>query len=69
MAIVAHYITKAGCLGKEVNRFIFNFSEPTFHTEELLIDFRELEGEHSGANLAEATWDTLARFGIKSRVS
>jgi hypothetical protein len=33
--------------------------------EELLIDFHELEGEHSGANMAEATWETLTRYGIE----
>jgi hypothetical protein len=27
--------------------------------EELLIDFRELQGEHSGENMAEAVWETL----------
>jgi hypothetical protein len=36
--------------------------------EELLIDFRELEGEHSGVNLAEATWQTLCTYGIEHRV-
>ena len=51
MAIVAHYITKAGEL------------------QELLIDFREMDGAHSGANMAEATWDTLLRFGLENRVS
>jgi L-ribulose-5-phosphate 3-epimerase UlaE len=51
MAIVAHYITKAGQL------------------EELLIDFREMDGAHTGANMAEATWDTLTRFGLENRVS
>ena len=34
--------------------------------DELLIDFRELEGEHSGANMAEAVWETLTRYGIES---
>ncbi len=36
--------------------------------EELLIDFRELEGKHSGANMVEATWETLTCFGIKTQV-
>jgi len=27
-----------------------------------------LEGEHSGANMAEVTWQTLTCFGIESRV-
>ena len=36
--------------------------------EELLIDFRELLGEHSGENMAEAVWETLAMYGIEGRV-
>ena len=36
--------------------------------EELLIDFRELIGEHSGENMAEVVWDTLRRYGLESRV-
>jgi len=36
--------------------------------EELLIDFRELIGEHSGENMAEAVWETLKRYGIEKRV-
>ncbi|KAJ8587231.1 hypothetical protein M405DRAFT_689575, partial [Rhizopogon salebrosus TDB-379] len=35
--------------------------------EELLIDFREIIGEHSGANLAEVVWDTLELYGLKDR--
>ena len=37
-------------------------------TEELLIDFRELLGEHSGENMAEAVWETLVMYGIEGRV-
>jgi hypothetical protein len=40
-----------------------------FVTEELLIDFRELLGEHSGENMAEAVWETLVMYGIEGRVS
>jgi hypothetical protein len=47
MAIVAHYITKAGEL------------------QELLINFRKMDGVHSGANMAEATWDTGALRSVK----
>ncbi|KAN0131304.1 Ribonuclease H-like domain containing protein [Lactarius tabidus] len=36
--------------------------------EELLINFRELEGEHSGANMAEAVWETLVCFGIENQI-
>lgn len=37
-------------------------------TEEMLIDFRELVGEHSGENMAEAVWTTLKNYGIEGRV-
>jgi len=36
--------------------------------EELLIDFRELIGEHSGDNMAEAVWQTLELYGLVGRV-
>ena len=36
--------------------------------EELLIGFRELDGEHSGDNLAEVVWDTLTAFGLLEKV-
>jgi hypothetical protein len=36
--------------------------------EELLIDFRELIGEHSGENMAEVVWETLKRYGLENRV-
>ncbi|KAF9546590.1 hypothetical protein CPC08DRAFT_617387, partial [Agrocybe pediades] len=36
--------------------------------EELLIDFRELIGEHSGENMAEAVWETLTSLGIEDRI-
>jgi hypothetical protein len=37
--------------------------------EELLIDFRELIGEHSGENMAEAVWQTMELYGLVGRVS
>ncbi|KAF9002088.1 hypothetical protein BDQ17DRAFT_1177937, partial [Cyathus striatus] len=33
--------------------------------EELLIDFRELVGQHSGENLADAVWKTFELYGIQ----
>ncbi|KAF8487446.1 hypothetical protein DFH94DRAFT_609932, partial [Russula ochroleuca] len=36
--------------------------------EELLIDFRELVGEHSGENMAEAVWATLELYGLIGRI-
>ncbi|KAI0685699.1 hypothetical protein BC835DRAFT_1251961, partial [Cytidiella melzeri] len=32
--------------------------------EELLINFWELSGEHSGENMAEAVWATLELYGL-----
>lgn len=37
--------------------------------EELLIDFRELIGEHSGENMAEAVWQTLELYDLVGRVN
>ncbi|KAG2073320.1 hypothetical protein BDR04DRAFT_935688, partial [Suillus decipiens] len=34
--------------------------------EELLIDFCEIIGEHSGANLAKAVWNTLELYGLRN---
>ena len=36
--------------------------------EELLIDFCELIGEHSGENLADAVYETLQLYNLKDKV-
>ena len=36
--------------------------------EELLIDFRELIGQHSGENMAEAVWATMELYGLIGKV-
>jgi len=36
--------------------------------EELLIDFRELIGEHLGDNMAEAIWQMMELYGLVGRV-
>lgn len=36
--------------------------------EELLIDFRELIGEHSGRNMASEVWGILETYGLKGKV-
>ena len=36
--------------------------------EELLIDFQELIGEHSGENMATAVWTTLENYNIQDKV-
>jgi hypothetical protein len=33
-----------------------------------LIDFRELLGEHTGENIADAVWETLGVFGLQTKV-
>lgn len=39
------------------------------HSEELLIDFREIIGEHSGENMASEVWKTMELYGLVGRVS
>lgn len=34
-----------------------------FPLEELLIDFLEMVGEHSGENMAEEVWDSVEMYG------
>ena len=34
--------------------------------EELLIDFQELAGEHSGENMAEAAWEMMNQYNLIS---
>ena len=36
--------------------------------EEVILDFREIVGEHSGENLADAVWSTIEMYGLKGRV-
>ena len=36
--------------------------------EEVLIDFQEVIGEHSGANLAAAVWQTIDCYGLAGKV-
>jgi hypothetical protein len=37
-------------------------------TEELLIDFAEIQGEHSGENMAQTVWETMELYGLKGFV-
>jgi hypothetical protein len=68
IAIVTHYVMKSGQLGMLFAYLIHANSQCENVIEALLINFHQLEGEHSGANMAEATWDTLTRFGIENQV-
>ena len=67
LAIVAHYVTNDWRLGKPVSRSSLCY--PFNLLEETLIDFKELIGEHSGDNMADAVWDTLELYSLKDKVS
>jgi hypothetical protein len=36
--------------------------------EETLLDLKEIPGEHSGENLANAIWETLKLYGLCDKV-
>ena len=36
--------------------------------DEMLIDFQELIGAHTGENLAEAVWETMQSLGLVGKV-
>jgi hypothetical protein len=40
----------------------------TLYAEELLIEFKELIGQHTGENMAEAVWATLELYKITDKV-
>jgi hypothetical protein len=73
LAIVAHYVTNDGQLGIIWFLFVLRPTDSdtpaSFSVEELLIDFRELVGEHSGENMAQAVWETLQLYDLIGRVS
>jgi hypothetical protein len=70
-----HYISNEWQLGKLVSGIFkwYQTARPSLISlhlpEELLIDFRELIGEHSGENLAHAVDETEEMYGLKGRVS
>ena len=61
-----HYVTQEGEAGMYLIlwfEFILILS-----AEELLIDFQELIGEHSGKNMATTVWTTLETYDIQAKV-
>ncbi len=66
LAIVAHYVTNEGKHSEY--GFAWVESNSNVFTEELLIDFQELIGKHTGENMAEAVWETLTLYGIQEKV-
>ena len=68
LVIIVHYVNPdMGKLGMSLTVFIFGFTDPL--TEESLIDFYELLGQHTDENIADAVWDTLGTFGIQEKVN
>jgi len=68
LAIVMHYVTNDWKLGKFSSlsrRLVLIF---LLFTEELLIDFCEIIGEHSGENMAAIVWATLELYEIQNKV-
>ena len=61
-----HYITNDWELGELhvdlINRILRMVSE------EVLLDFREITGEHSGENMAHIVFDTLKFYGLEDKV-
>lgn len=41
----------------------------SYLVEEILLDFREMVGAHSGENMSEAMWSTLVEYGIEEKAS
>ena len=37
--------------------------------EEVVLDFCEIVGEHSGDNLADTVWQTIELFGLQHKVA
>lgn len=68
LAIVMHYVDDNWETRKSPFRAPMAHTDFS-HSEELLIDFRELLGEHSGENFASVVWETLELYGLVGRVS
>jgi hypothetical protein len=69
LAIVMHYISNEWRLGNLITNRIKAWLIAFILPEELLIDFRELIGEHSGQNMAHAVYETQGKYGLKGRAS
>ncbi|TFK36372.1 hypothetical protein BDQ12DRAFT_572617, partial [Crucibulum laeve] len=46
---------------------VLHYVNNDWELEEVLIDFREIIGEHSGANLAHTVWQTLDFYGLLNK--
>jgi hypothetical protein len=69
LAIVAHYVTKDGQLSSLFTLESENMIYISSFTDRLLISFRELIGQHSGENMAEAVWATMELYSLVGKVN
>jgi len=70
LAIVMHYITNDWHLGMIYILHILRVTSHSFQLpEELLIDFHELIGEHSGENMADAVYETMKMYNLQGKVN
>ena len=70
MDFLLSYFTISRKIGTLVCAFFIQHFFPLADrvTEEVLMDFREIIGEHSGENLTHAVWETLELYGLKGHV-
>ncbi|OBZ65066.1 putative AC transposase [Grifola frondosa] len=47
---------------------VMSFVTEDWELEETVIDFHEVQGEHSGENLAELVWQTIETYGLKEKL-
>ena len=64
-----HYVSNDWKLGKLLHHALSHSCRPRLLLEEVLIDFREVVGSHSGANLGEGVWDTIRNYGLEEKVN
>ena len=64
LVIISHYMTNKGQLGMSTVHMLDCLTHLFNALEELLIDFQELIGEHSGENMAKTVWETLKQYGL-----
>ena len=71
LAILARYVTndwKLGTLRYWSGIAYAILSLSLLSSEEVLIDFKELKGEHSGDNMADSVWETIKLYEIQEKV-
>jgi len=67
IAIIAHFVNVQGNLGMcSCNLSLLPVTYGLI--EEVLIDFHELLGSHTGENIADVVWETLEMYGIEQCV-